>query len=123
MVHTYNGILLSCLKEKNRVICRDMDGPRVCHVGACGWNPTFQDGWADLWGCILQSFENPLGLLFPGMLRIFKVLTSRGRGWKGDVGAHAESGIWTPLSLKRLLPLPLSPPNKSQLLSHLCGLT
>ena len=55
--------------------------------------------------------------------RIFKVLTSRGRGWKGDAGARAESGIWTPLSLKRLLPLPLSPPNKPQLLSHLSGLT
>ena len=96
-----------------------MDGPRVCHVGACVWSPTFQDGWR----CILQWLENPLGLLFPGMLWIFKVLTSRDQGWKGDAGARAESGIWTPLSLKRLPLLPLSPPNKPQLLSHLSSLT
>ena len=28
----YNGILLSHKKEKNWVICRDVDGPRVCHT-------------------------------------------------------------------------------------------
>ena len=28
----YNGILLSHKKEQNWVICRDLDGPRVCHT-------------------------------------------------------------------------------------------
>ena len=28
VVHIYNGILLSHEKERNWVICRDMDGPR-----------------------------------------------------------------------------------------------
>ena len=31
-VHTYNGILLSYKKEWNWVICRDVDGPRVCYI-------------------------------------------------------------------------------------------
>ena len=31
VVHIYNGILLSHKKERNWVICRDVDGPR------CGW--------------------------------------------------------------------------------------
>ena len=29
VVHIYNGILLSHKKERNWVICRGMDGPRV----------------------------------------------------------------------------------------------
>ena len=32
VVHTYNGILLSHKKERNWVICRDVDGPRDCHT-------------------------------------------------------------------------------------------
>ena len=32
VVHIYNGILLSHKKERNRVICRDVDGPRDCHT-------------------------------------------------------------------------------------------
>ena len=32
VVHIYNGILLSHKKERNWVICRDMDGPRDCHT-------------------------------------------------------------------------------------------
>ena len=32
MVHMYNGIFLSHIKEWNWVICRDVDGPRVCHI-------------------------------------------------------------------------------------------
>ena len=32
MVHIYNGILLSHKKERNCVICRDVDGPRDCHT-------------------------------------------------------------------------------------------
>ena len=32
VVHLYNGILLSHKKEQNRVICRDVDGPRDCHT-------------------------------------------------------------------------------------------
>ena len=32
MVHIYNGILLSHKKERNWVICRDVDGPRDCHT-------------------------------------------------------------------------------------------
>ena len=32
MIHLYNGILLSHEKERNWVICRDMDGPRDCHT-------------------------------------------------------------------------------------------
>ena len=27
-VHLYNGILLSHKKEQNRIICRDVDGPK-----------------------------------------------------------------------------------------------
>ena len=30
LIYSYNGILLSHKKEHNWVICRDMDGPRVC---------------------------------------------------------------------------------------------
>ena len=33
--HIYNGILLSHKKERNWVICRDVDGPRDCHTE---WN-------------------------------------------------------------------------------------
>ena len=29
LVHIYNGILLSHEKERNWIICRDVDGPRV----------------------------------------------------------------------------------------------
>ena len=32
MVHIYSGILLSHKKERNWVICRDVDGPRDCHT-------------------------------------------------------------------------------------------
>ena len=32
VVHIYNGILLSHKKEWNWVICRDVDGPRDCHI-------------------------------------------------------------------------------------------
>ena len=32
VVHIYNGILLSHKKEQNWVICRDVDGPTVCHT-------------------------------------------------------------------------------------------
>ena len=32
VVHIYNGILLKHRKEQNWVICRDVDGPRVCHT-------------------------------------------------------------------------------------------
>ena len=32
VVCIYNGILISHKKEWNWVICRDMDGPRGCHI-------------------------------------------------------------------------------------------
>ena len=32
VVHIYNGILLSHKKERNLVICRDVDGSRDCHT-------------------------------------------------------------------------------------------
>ena len=32
VAHIYNGILLSYKKERNWVVCRDVDGPRVCHT-------------------------------------------------------------------------------------------
>ena len=32
VVYTYNGVLLSHLKEQNCAICRDVDGPRDCHT-------------------------------------------------------------------------------------------
>ena len=32
VVHIYNGILLSHKKERNWVICRDVDGSRDCHT-------------------------------------------------------------------------------------------
>ena len=32
VVHIYNGILRSHKKEQDWVICRDADGPRVCHT-------------------------------------------------------------------------------------------
>ena len=32
VVRIYNGILLSHKKEQNWVICRDLDGPRVCYT-------------------------------------------------------------------------------------------
>ena len=33
VVCTYNGILLDHKKERNGVICRDVDGPRDGHTG------------------------------------------------------------------------------------------
>ena len=32
VVHIYNGLLLSHIKEWNWIICRDVDGPRQCHT-------------------------------------------------------------------------------------------
>ena len=32
MWYIYNGILLSHKRERNWVICRDVDGPRECHT-------------------------------------------------------------------------------------------
>ena len=32
VVHIYNGVLLSHKKERNWVICSDVDGPRDCHT-------------------------------------------------------------------------------------------
>ena len=32
VVRIYNGILLSHKQEQNWVICRHVDGPRVCHT-------------------------------------------------------------------------------------------
>ena len=32
VVHIYNGVLLSHRKERNWLICRDVDGPRDCHT-------------------------------------------------------------------------------------------
>ena len=34
-VHAYNGVLFSHKKEQHCVICRDVEGPRVCHTE---WN-------------------------------------------------------------------------------------
>ena len=35
VAHIYNGILLSHIKKQNRVICSEVDGPRICHA-ECG---------------------------------------------------------------------------------------
>ena len=32
VVHVYNGILFSHIKEQNNAICSNMDGPRDCHT-------------------------------------------------------------------------------------------
>ena len=32
MAHMYNGILLSHKKERNWIICNEVDRPRVCHT-------------------------------------------------------------------------------------------
>ena len=32
VVHIYNGLLLSHIKEWNWIICRDVDAPRQCHT-------------------------------------------------------------------------------------------
>ena len=32
MVHIYNGLLLSHIKEWNDAICSNMDGPKDCHT-------------------------------------------------------------------------------------------
>ena len=32
MVHIYNGVLISHKKERNWIICRDVDGSRDCHT-------------------------------------------------------------------------------------------
>ena len=31
-IYIYNGLLLSCKKELNNVICSNMDGPRDYHI-------------------------------------------------------------------------------------------
>ena len=40
MVHTYNGILLSHIKEWNLAICNDMDRPRGYYAK---WNKSERD--------------------------------------------------------------------------------
>ena len=32
VAHIYNGVLLSHKKKRNRVICSEVDGVRVCHT-------------------------------------------------------------------------------------------
>ena len=32
MAHIYNGVLLSCKKKWNLVVCSEVDGPWVCHT-------------------------------------------------------------------------------------------
>jgi len=41
VVHIYNGILLSHLKEWNNDICRNIDGPRECQAE---WNKSDSEG-------------------------------------------------------------------------------
>ena len=41
VVHIYNGILLSHLKEWNNDICRNIDGPRECQAE---WNESDSEG-------------------------------------------------------------------------------
>ena len=64
VVHIYNGILLSHKKERNCVICWDVDGSRDCHrewskserekqishINACMWNLEKRYRWTGLQG-------------------------------------------------------------------------
>ena len=60
VVHIYNGILLSHKKERNWVICRDVDGYRDCHtewskseisyINAYIWNLEKRYRWTGLQG-------------------------------------------------------------------------
>ena len=64
VVHIHNGILLSHKKERNWVICRDVDGSRDCHtewsksereknisyINACMWNLEKWYRWTGLQG-------------------------------------------------------------------------
>ena len=64
VVHIYNGILLSHKKERNWVICWDVDGPRDCHtewskserekqisyINTCMWNLEKWYRWTRLQG-------------------------------------------------------------------------
>ena len=64
VVRIYNGILLNHKKEWNRVICRDVDGSRDCHIewskserekqisyiNACMWNLEKWHRWTSLQG-------------------------------------------------------------------------
>ena len=64
MVHIYNGVLLSHKKERNWVICRNVDGSRDCptewskserekqisYINACMWNLEKWYRWTSLQG-------------------------------------------------------------------------
>ena len=55
MVHIYNGILLSHKKERNWVICRDVDGSRDCHTE---WSKSEREKQISYFNAYMWNLEN-----------------------------------------------------------------
>ena len=53
MWYTYNGLLLSYIREWSWDICRDMDGPRGCHTE---WNKSEREKLISAYMCDLEKW-------------------------------------------------------------------
>ena len=63
MAHIYNGILLSHKKERNWVICNEVDVPRVCHIEWCNSEREKQIPYtnAHIWNLKKNGTDEPSG--------------------------------------------------------------
>ena len=126
VVHIYNGTFLSHKEEWNRVICRDVDGPRICHTEwSCQketykysqsygfssthvrmWELDHKEGWAlknwCFWIVVLEKIlESPLDCK-----EIQPVHPKGNQSWifTGRIDAEAEAPIlWPPHAKSQLI--------------------
>ena len=63
VAHIYNGILLSHKKERNWVICSEVDGPRGCHTEWSKSEREKQIPYANtyIWNLKKKGHEEPRG--------------------------------------------------------------
>ena len=74
VAHIYSGIVLSCKKEWNSVICRDADGPRDCHTE---WSKSERETKIlDIKAYMWRRQWQPTPVLLPG----------KSHGWRSLVG-------------------------------------
>ena len=105
VVHIYNGILLSHKKERNWVICRDVDGPRDCHTEWSMSQRVKQISYINAYMWNLEKWYRGTGL--QGRTRDTDVenqcMDTKGgkqRGRGGEMNWEIEIDIYTLISIK-----------------------
>ena len=91
MVHIYNGILLNHKKEKNWVICRDVDGPRECHTE---WSKSEREKWISYINVYMWHLEKWYRWSYLQSRNADTVVENKCMDTKGKGGGWEELGDW-----------------------------